>query len=460
MDLVEQVDAELDEIRGLLAPMSDRHQPASEGRMTIANDRLAFIRGDVTVRPSEDPTEIRKKEQDDKEHVEFQPMTIDQDYDKFIREMAYDRRARPTDRTLTEEEIAAKQVLDLERSEKDRHDRMNGVNPESNTKRPKPVWKSEGDDLGDDDYANIIQEQVNDEEEQPLTYKDGVLINDQIFMSAAADSGSDSEDGSVSSSEGGSENDKTLDAEDSIEADVIEAENGALYESASESEKGESDLEIDDKEGIEDFKNAKSAGDEIIDDSETKIAKAELPFTFEAPQSYEEMLELFNGRKTSEHVVIVERLRVLNNAKLGPAQKANLESLMTYVVEHVGAIASSLPIDMEYVKQFETQSQILATQFPQRFAIMCKAKLISFRNTFNRAICHKKKQCMPNLGELLFFKLIHHTFPTSDLDHPVINPAFLLLGQYLGQGMYLSHQDILSGIFVCQLLVEVYFDLH
>ena len=78
----------------------------------------------------------------------------DQEYDQFIRELVFDKRARPKDRLKTEEELALEEKEKLEKEERRRIRRMNGEDEASSSedegrsrKRKRPRG---GDDLEDD----------------------------------------------------------------------------------------------------------------------------------------------------------------------------------------------------------------------------------------------------------------------------------------------------------------------
>uniref|UniRef100_A0A453L7T5 Uncharacterized protein n=3 Tax=Triticinae TaxID=1648030 RepID=A0A453L7T5_AEGTS len=81
-------------------------------------------------------------------------------YDKLVKEMVMDQRARPSDRTKTPEELAQEEKERLEKLEKERHKRMLGTAESSDEEdddsedgdhhmradNSKPI---SGDDLGD-----------------------------------------------------------------------------------------------------------------------------------------------------------------------------------------------------------------------------------------------------------------------------------------------------------------------
>ena len=127
---------------------------------------------------------------------------------------------------------------------------------------------------------------------------------------------------------------------------------------------------------------------------------------------------------------------------------------MTCVVEHVETVASQ-PFDVEHLKQVEKHAVDLAKQFPDRFASLSKAKIILFRDAFNKSIAQNKKHSQPIFSELSFYRLLIQVYSTSDLKHPVITPAMLLMCQYLSQGAFYHVMDVFSGLYLCELLYEV-----
>ncbi|CAG8556427.1 17304_t:CDS:10 [Acaulospora colombiana] len=87
------------------------------------------------------------------DQVESEQNDKDNEYDRIVRELAFEKRARPTDRTKTEEEIALEEKEKLEKLERARKRRMQGLDSESeeeNEKRKKQKRVPIADDLEDD----------------------------------------------------------------------------------------------------------------------------------------------------------------------------------------------------------------------------------------------------------------------------------------------------------------------
>ena len=98
LNVQEDLDKDLDEIRGMLAPMPTRVQ--SEGKMVVNQERLGMLDQSTAVESRVAANTVQPS-----------------DYDKVLRELAFEKRARPTDRQKTEEELAIDMKNDLEEQE-------------------------------------------------------------------------------------------------------------------------------------------------------------------------------------------------------------------------------------------------------------------------------------------------------------------------------------------------------
>lgn len=78
----------------------------------------------------------------------------DKEYDQVVRELAFEKRAKPKDRTKTEDELAKEEKEALEKAERQRIRRMNGDEEESGSDEEGGSRKRKrqrgGDDLEDD----------------------------------------------------------------------------------------------------------------------------------------------------------------------------------------------------------------------------------------------------------------------------------------------------------------------
>ncbi|EDO15262.1 hypothetical protein Kpol_461p16 [Vanderwaltozyma polyspora DSM 70294] len=87
-------------------------------------------------------SELRGVQVEKKDNNEEKP-TVDKDYDVKVKELLMEKRAVPTDRTKTEEEILTEQEIQKKKLEQQRLDRMNGI-----------VENEEGEERGVEDLDN------------------------------------------------------------------------------------------------------------------------------------------------------------------------------------------------------------------------------------------------------------------------------------------------------------------
>ena len=234
----------------------------------------------------------------------------EEDYDRYVKELIYDKRAQATDRLKTEEEVALEEKAKLEKLEAERLQRMEGASMKAANKRA-----SQADDLDDglffDDAKPV---------EQPLVYQDGKLVNNQIFFKSAKKQKREVEEGVESDDltqdlESASEESLASDLADLDEASSIDNEiiNDDVSDSSDEEE---ADSNVDQA----DYSN-QDVAQKDADDTNS------LPFTFVAPSSLVEFMDLMKGRSENDIDTIIHRIRVLYNKRLHVDNKQKLEVL-------------------------------------------------------------------------------------------------------------------------------------
>ena len=216
------------------------------------------------------------------------PDVEDQEYDKAVRELAFEQRAKPKDRTKTEEELASEEKQTLERAERKRQRRMQGEDSDSEGEngRRKRLKQIGGDDLEDDFYG-----------------EDGFGPGLQ-------------EDGSDESHEGEGEDEE---GEDRLESECDD-DNGE----DSEEDGGDTESEA---EGL----GTAEEGDdvELVPKRKGKTGRSsadkELPYTFPCPESHQEFVDILEGVKDEDVPTVVHRIRTLHHPSLAEDNKSKLQ---------------------------------------------------------------------------------------------------------------------------------------
>lgn len=213
------------------------------------------------------------------------PNVEDQEYDKAVRELAFEQRAKPKDRTKTEEELAMERKQVLERSERKRQRRMRGEDSDSEDEkgRRKRLKQIGGDDLEDDFYG--------EDGFGPGLREEGVGEPDE-----------DSEE-----EESGEEEPEDEDEEASDEEDQGDPESEA--EGMGSAEEGDDTELLPQRKG--------SLG--------KSVTRKELPYTFPCPGSHDEFLDILEDIKDEDVPTVVHRIRTLHHPSLAEDNKLKLQ---------------------------------------------------------------------------------------------------------------------------------------
>ncbi|OSD04573.1 Nop14-like protein [Trametes coccinea BRFM310] len=365
----------------------------------------------------------------------------DKEYDQYVRELALDRRAKPKDRTKTEEELALEEKEALEKAERRRLKRMRGEETDSEdeqkgSKRKQPRQRG-GDDLEDDfreeDGWNGL----------------GAGLGDDAAMAASDDEESDDE---AEDGDSGEEDDESGD-EDEDEEDEEEEEGSVApeFESAEE-DSGEEDGEEGESEALVQSSRKRRSK------SKSKSAAKELPYTFPCPDTHDEFLEIVEDIDDEDIPTVVKRIRALHHPSLATDNKFKLQRLNTVLIEHIlyitappaprfSLLTSLLPHLGALTKQYPIQS---AEAFVDKLNLMHK----NLKRGLSRGATDLEAKTWPGLSELSLLRVVGQLWPTSDMNHAVISPARLLMGAYLGLCRVRSLQDIASGLFLCSLFAH------
>ncbi|KAK9765272.1 nucleolar complex protein 14 [Basidiobolus ranarum] len=370
--------------------------------------------------------EAMKKEAAAREKMEPKEEKSERDeaYDTLVREMVFEKRARASDRQKTEEELALEEKEKLERAERHRKRRMEGLDSDSESEesKPKRKRKSAGDDLEDDfqeeefeldQFGNKVPKLYNIHDDQP-----------------SGEEESDEDD---------------------------EEESGSEEEEEESDEEEEDDYADLDEDAMEEASDDEDVSKATAVKSSKQVAngeKTELPFTFPAPNNHDDLLELIGGYSLEDQMTIIHRIRVLHHIRLGAGNRQKLETLFTVLVDHLKYLGQQNPIPLANINALTKHILELSQQMPEVAAEYAMSDITSSQKTLNKALVAGTKSGMPSADELLTFKLYGHIFPTSDLQHVVITPLMLMIGQYLGQCSIRNGRDLLSGLFLSNIVLE------
>ncbi|OLN88587.1 putative nucleolar complex protein 14 [Colletotrichum chlorophyti] len=353
--------------------------------------------------------------------------TFDKDFDLRLKKLVQDRRAAPTERTKTDEEVAEEEAKRLKELEEKRLKRMNG----------EPVSDDEDEDEDEEMKDQSAEEPafqfIPEEEEEDFGLGKGIKTRP-----TATELGFDDEDDFI------------------IEDDLI-ASGSDLEPIESEEEESDDDQEYqgDDSEDDEFTKG-------LLNEEETKssvfanasasatagadVDSSDLPFTFPCPQSHEELVALAQKYPGEKLPTIVQRIRALYHPKLNSTHKEKLGKFAQALVDLVGSGPrdESSP-SFQALESLVRHIHSLAKMFPVEIANQYRSHLVEIS---------EKRPLALHEGDLTLLTAIGSTFPTSDHFHQVTTPAMLTIGRYLGGKIPKSLSDYAVGMYLSTLAIQ------
>ncbi|KAJ3397754.1 nucleolar complex protein 14 [Lobulomyces angularis] len=415
----------------------------NEGLREALDADLELVRGLLSQKKSKD---TEKKE--------------NSDYDLMVKELFFDKRAKPSDRSKSELEIAIEEKRRLEMLETERLERMKGPVITKNSIKRMP----QGDDL------DALEETV--ENDEVLQYDDnGVLVAGTFHLSEKRKSSvgrtdlsgeEESEDdttGDNSSIEDGlddfSENEKNSDADDT---DIFEDANEEFCEDSFYVDAVEGEIKnINTGNLLDASVDTINAADNNLPSFENK----DIPFVFKAPENYLELLTLFGSNDSKCIDIILQRLRTLYNSKLAQSNKEKLSTLLKLLLHHLRVLADKttevsqdfdFPIEM--INVLLKHIHPLTLEFTDVFSDYSKSKIFKLHEKLNTQGTQGKLRKFPLASTIIFFQMLSKVYSTSDFQHPIITPATILISQYLSQCPLKTLKDMVVGIHLCLILFQ------
>lgn len=336
----------------------------------------------------------------------------DKEYDERLRQMAMDQRAKPTVRTLTEEEKLLQEVQRLKELEERRLRRMQGDTEDSepDVEEQGPALDGkEAQDHGEEDTFGLGSGLVYQNKGLGVEDEDDFLIEDDLIATAS-------------------------------EVDSLDAESEELSGGSSDD---------DEKEFVQGLLPREDAGREALNgskdvDSEPKATR--LAFTYDCPETHSDLLNITENIAIEDLPTVVQRIRALYHPKLARENKQRLQKFAVVLVDHVSYLANQ-----EKHPPFLTLEALvrhihsLAKSFPEAVGQAFRSHL---------KIIHGERSTTLNAGDLIILTAIGSVFPTSDHFHQVLTPAMLCMTRYLGQKVPKSISDLATGTYLVTLILH------
>lgn len=341
----------------------------------------------------------------------------DREYDQRLKQLTYDKRSQPQDRTKSAEELAQEEAERLKRLELERLRRMEGIEDEDSSENEEPKEHEAGSDeeeeLPDDAKAFGLHS---------LTHRPDMDVED--------------EDDFV------------------IDSDLVESDSEADL-SPDESDESESEAESEDDAEEREFVGDLTLPPDAhiksitIDASTARPAQPvndKLAYTYPCPESQEHFVEITKDVDPNDLPIVVQRIRALYHPKLHPDNKTKLAKFSEILVQHVNYL-SNLPEHPPFavLENLLRHIHSLAKTYPEAVAA-------AFRNHLRDISHHRSLSLLP--GDLVILNGVATIFPTSDHFHPVVTPSNLTMARYLGHSTINDLGELFTGIYISSLCLQ------
>ncbi|KAJ1895101.1 nucleolar complex protein 14, partial [Coemansia sp. IMI 209127] len=346
---------------------------------------------------------------------------VDKSYDAHVREMVYEQRARPQNRLKTEEENAREEMERLERAERHRQRRMDGVPSDS-----EPESDSDGDELA-----------AYKAKQKRLPVADD--LGDD-FAKAQSDGEDDSEDvdlggGLAAAGQSGSDNDSGASDDDN-----------------------DSDISDDDNEEVEEPRAALAKRTMAATGSTVSKKDTELPYTFDAPSDYDAWVLLVGKYSLEQQLVVIRRLRALYHIRLAPQNKQKLGDLAIILVDYTAVLAEQdPPVDASVVDEIVKHIGELAPIDAERFGEHCRLQVIEIQKRITEAIkgsATSQAAAALAASDIALMRVFVAVFSASDRFHSVVTPMLVAIGQYLSQFVFATPASVAGALVLVGIVHE------
>ncbi|KAE9449657.1 hypothetical protein C3L33_18443, partial [Rhododendron williamsianum] len=343
-------------------------------------------------------------------------------YDKLVKEMGLDMRARLSERTKTPEEIVQDEKERLEQLE--RQKRMLAADDSSDedgnayevAQRPKSI---SGDDLGNSFSIDEEKRTKRNWIEQILARK---IENDggSEHELSSEDPESDEDDGDEEGTdEDSDEDDKTNSLKDWEQSD--DGNVGTDLEGEEEEDEGDEMEPKRSKKGAligPIVRLEKTKGNGKMPPSQP----GELPYVIAAPKSLEELSALFENRSDSQIVEAISQIRTCNAISIAAGNRKKMQMFYGVLLQFFAVTANKRPLNFKLLNLLVKPLIEMSGEIPYFDAICAHQRLLWTRTQF----CEDVK-----------------------------NPAVLLMCEYLMRCPIMSGQDIALGSFLYSMVHSV-----
>ncbi|KAL4913161.1 nucleolar protein 14 [Aspergillus aurantiobrunneus] len=344
---------------------------------------------------------------------------MEKEYDQRLKQLTFDKRSTPTDRTKTEEEKVEEEAQRLKKLEEERIRRMRG------------------EDISEDELEVAEEEDAGDSEEESLPDDAKVFgLQQPTNYSTSRPAGVEDEDDFIL--------DDLVETKSDVSLSFDEEDEG-MSGSAEESEK-EEDEEDEEDELINGLTMPGGMPSDSAAMPSAESTDGQLAYTYPCPSTHEEFLQAIKDVSYEDLPTVIQRIRALHHPRLHSDNKAKLARFAGILVKHTAYLAElSEHPPFTILENVLRHIHSLAKSYPESVSL-------EFRDRLREIATDRPLSLRP--GDIIILTGIATIFPTSDHFHAISTPAHLCLARYLGQGPVNTLSDLCTGTYAASLAVQ------
>ena len=350
------------------------------------------------------------------------------EYDMAVRELGFDTRAVPADKSKTDEEKAEVENARLRKLEEARQRRMRGEEEPEDvlTEKAQAAELAAMEEDDHDERGDAAQYGLGGGIPIPVTASPFAAMNPDELLDGDYEV-SDDEDGYVD-----------VDADGNLNS-AAEMSDDYDNESISGSELADSDEE--------DFLAAVQDNKSIATGTRASDGTDAMAFVFPCPQTHSEMVSITSSIPISDHPTVVQRIRILHHAKLAEANKAKLGVFSTVLLEHILHLSNLTPsTPFPVLDLLIRHLHALAKTYPELVATAFRAHLKQIHDTRINTTLRP--------ADLVLLTAVAAIFPTSDHFHQVATPAMIIIAKWLAQVVPTTLNTLAQGAYLITLCAQ------
>ena len=319
---------------------------------------------------------------------------VNREYDARLRKLAQDARAKPSERTKTEDEKVREEAERLKELEERRVKRMRGEQVSDEEQDGDRDVDANGDVDNLDEAAefgftnsNVHPKEGMEKEKVVLEDEDDFALDEDLIAS-------DSEIDSSGESES-------------------EADSDMVNETRQDQDEEEDEF---DREFLGDLRDTGIK----VNGHTTTASEGKLAYTYPCPRTHEELLSVVKDAPVEQLPTIVQRIRALHHPSLSATNKEAMADFSTVLVEHLSYMG------------LQKQLLVVAEQIIRHLHSLSRTYSENIANAFRSRLRSAHERRDLHAGDLVILTAIDSIYPTSDHFHQVVTPAMTVMAKWLG----------------------------